>query len=259
MADDRQWVLVTGASAGIGRCLAEIFAREGFDLVLVSRREAALADLAAGLTDRHDCRTLVLAADLSLNGAAEHLFQRVLDAGIAVSVLVNNAGVLHYGEFLETDLSAQLRMIQLNALSLTALCHLFAADMSRRGGGRILNLASIAAFQPVPTLAAYAATKAYVLSLTEALAEELRPRGISVTALCPGFSDTDMLRGATPHMPTMMRADPAQVAEEGYRALMAGRPLRVAGLTNRLFSSLVQLPPRWLVRSVGGLVSRKLS
>lgn len=259
----RLTALITGASSGIGLELAKIFARNGFDLVLVARREHRLRTLASELESDPRARATVLPADLLAEEAPRRLFDAVAEAGIEVDVLVNDAGVLDLGAFREIPLASHLRLIELNVSALVALTHLWVPAMVARGSGRILNVASLAAFQPVPSLAVYAATKAFVLSLTEALSEELRGTGVTVTALCPGLTHTDMVDRAQAsseamrNLPGVLVADVESVARDGFRACMAGRVVAVPGLSNRLYSRLVGSYPRALVRAVGGFLGRR--
>ena len=185
--------LVTGASSGIGEALAHCFARDGHHLVLVARSADKLQALADALHAAHRTRVDVLPADLAQPGAAADLAAALQRRRRSIDVLVNNAGVLEQGAFTAIAAERHQEIIALNVAGLTAMLSAFLPGMVRRGRGRVLNVASIAAFQPVPTLASYAATKAYVLSLTEALAEELRGSGVSIGALCPGFTATAML------------------------------------------------------------------
>jgi uncharacterized protein len=255
--------LITGASGGIGLELAGVFAEHGFDLIVVARREERLLELGDRLEREHQRRVTVLAADLLAEGAARRLHETIAGAGLEVDVLVNNAGVMELGAFREIDLDTHLRLIQLNVASLTALTHLWLAPMLARGSGRILNVASIAAFQPVPSLAVYAATKAFVLSLTESLSEELRGSGVTVTALCPGFTRTEMYERAQASndavgLPGFLLSDAREVARDGYAACMKGEVIAVPGVLNRVHTRTVGVYPRWLVRGVGGLFGRRL-
>ena len=248
------WVLVTGASAGIGRELAKAFASRGYDLVLAARSEAALAALARELTASHAVRAKTMPVDLGLPGAAEAMDEALRGAGVDVGVLVNNAGVAFEGDFAAISLDDHLRLLQINVVALTALTRLFLPPMLKRGGGRILNVASIFSFTPVPRVAVYAAAKAYVLSLTELLAEELGGTGVSATALCPGATDTAMVRGSKlgQPIPTMMIMPPREVAELGCAACLKGETICVPGVANRIVASGAPLLPRSLVRGVGG-------
>lgn len=249
--------LITGASAGIGREFAQVFAQQGHDLVLVARSGAKLRALADELAARHGVRCTGIAADLSSAAAARKLFDQVAAKKIEVGVLVNNAGVLHEGPFTETALDDHLQLLALNVVGLTALTHLFVGPMIERRSGRILNVSSVSAFQPVPRLASYAASKAYVLSLTEALSVELEGTGVTATALCPGFTDTDMVKkddGGRMSVPLVPNLSPQEVARDGYRACMQGTPVHINGLTNQLAVELGRLAPRWLQRAVSGSI-----
>ena len=189
-------VLITGASSGIGEALAMKFAEDGYNLVVVARSEDKLQALARQLESKTAGRVWVEAADLSHRGSAKKLAATIDKQGIEVDVLVNCAGVLEHGRFVDLGSSTQQNMIDLNVSGLTSMLNHFLPPMVTRGKGRVLNVASIAAFQPVPSLAAYAATKAYVLSLTESLVEELSGTGVSITALCPGVTATNMYANA---------------------------------------------------------------
>ena len=248
------WVLVTGASAGIGRELARAFASRGYDLILAARNEAAIGALARELVATHGVRTKTMPVDLSLPGAAEAMAAALAEAGVAVDILVNNAGVAFEGDFATIALDDHLRLLQINVVALTALTHLFLPPMLKRGGGRILNVASIFSFAPVPRVAVYAAAKAYVLSLTESLSEELAGSGVSATALCPGATDTAMVRGSNlgKPIPAMMIMSPQEVAELGCTACLKGETICVPGAANRLLASGAPLLPRRLVRGIGG-------
>ena len=251
------WVLVTGASAGIGRELARAFASRGYNLVLSARNKAALDALARELAANDGVRAKTMPVDLSLPGAAEAIADALAEAQVDVGVLVNNAGVLFEGAFARSSLDESLGLLQINVVALTALTRLFLPPMLQRGAGRILNVASIAAFAPVPQLSVYAAAKAYVLSLTELIAEELRGTGVAATALCPGFTDTGMMRGselARPLPPAMMMS-PKKVAEIGCAACIRGDAICVPGIANQVFASGAPMAPRALVRAVGGAMN----
>ena len=252
-----EWVLVTGASAGIGRELARAFAFRGYNLILAARNEVALAAFARELVATHAVRAKTMPADLSLPGASEAIADALKGEGIEVGVLVNNAGVIFEGDFAGITLDDHLRLLQINVVALTSLTSLFLPPMLERGFGRILNVASIAAFIPIPRIAAYAAAKAYVLSLTEALSEELRGTDVTATALCPGFTDTAMVRGSElgKAFPASMIMSPRDVAELGCAACLKGETICVPGLGNRLISGGAQVLPRKIVRALGGIVN----
>lgn len=255
-------VLITGASAGIGYEMAAVFAEHGHDLVLIARRKAKLAALARRLQKAHGSLVTVLPMDLADVLAPTNLMEELDAREIEVDVLVNNAGVLHGGAFRRMEPDGIDAMLALNVRALTQLCRQFVVRMLARGGGRILNVASIGAFQPVPSLAVYAATKSYVVSFSEALAQELSSHDVSVTAFCPGFTETDMMRdpkampGRESAVPALLVMQPDEVARDAYKAVMAGTVLRVPGLLNNVAASGVRLVPRWLVRNLAGLVAR---
>lgn len=248
------WVLVTGASAGIGRELARAFGSRGYDVVLAARNEAAMAALGSELVARHAVRAKTMPVDLSLPGAPEAMAAALAEANVAVDILVNNAGVAFEGDFATIAIDDHLRLLQINVVALTTLARLFLPPMLNRGWGRILNVASIFSFTPVPRVAVYAAAKAYVLSLTESLSEELRGTGVSATALCPGATDTAMVRGSKlgKPIPAMMIMSPQEVAELGCAACLKAETICVPGVANRLLANGAPLLPRRLVRGVGG-------
>jgi len=245
--------LITGASGGIGLELSRLFAAEGFDLVLVARNEDKLKALAADLARSCGIEVTVLAKDLSDPAGPEEIWSALQERSIQIDVLVNNAGYGTYGAFAERDLDEDMNMLQLNLVTLTHLTGLFLPGMVERGYGRILNVGSTGSFQPTPLMAVYGASKAYVLSFSEALAEELRGSGVQVTALCPGVTRTGFQARARVGRMRLVsgQAMTAQrVAEIGYRALMRGRALVVPGLVNLLMSFSSRLFPRFLVRRV---------
>ena len=251
-------VLITGASAGIGLELARLFAADGYGLVLVARSRGRLEEVAAELKAAHSVEARVLAKDLSRPEAAEEVHGEVSAAGLRIDVLVNNAGVGAYGLFVETDWERDLEMLRLNVMALTALTKQFARDMAARHAGRILNVASTAAFQPGPMMAVYYATKAYVLSLSEAVNDELRGQGVTVTAFCPGPTRSGFQAAAGMERARMFRLsvmDSASVARIGYRAVMAGKPVAIAGFLNRIVAFSVRFAPRRLVTRISRWVA----
>lgn len=254
--------LITGASSGIGEALAKRFAKDGHGLVLVARDAARLEALAASLSADYGIRVWVQAADLARPEAAKDLRIALGRRRVAIDVLVNNAGVLWHGEFAAMSVRQHQAMIDLNVAGLTAMLAEFLPPMCRRGYGRVLNVASIAAFQPIPLLATYAATKAFVLSLTESLAEELRERGVTLTALCPGITATHMLSSATAanrrlmKLPGILIGDADKVADEGYLACMQGEVIRVPGAVNQAVTLASRATPKWLLRRVAGKLAR---
>jgi uncharacterized protein len=261
---DRFTALVTGASSGIGEALAHCFARDGHRLVLVARSESRLHALAAALRAHHGVRVEVLPADLAVPGAAAALAALLRRKRWPIDVLVNNAGILEHGAFCAVEGSRHQQVIDLNVSGLTAMLAAFVPAMLRRGRGRVLNVASIAASLPVPGLATYAATKAYVLSLTESLAEELRGSGVTLTALCPGITATGMLGEAAAHnarlaeLPSFLVGSADEVAAAGYRACLAGDVVVVPGAINRAATAAAAATPQWLLRRIAGLTGRGL-
>jgi short-subunit dehydrogenase len=239
--------LITGASSGIGYEFALLFARHGYDLALVARNRAALSSLSARVRDEFGRRVDVFVKDLSLPTAPGELFQEIQTHDIDVDVLVNDAGFAMQGEFTENDVSSLLDMVQVNIVSLTELTRLFLPPMRRRGHGKILNMASIGAFMPGPLMAAYFASKAYVLSLSEALSNELRGTGVTVTAVCPGPTRTRFAQRARLIDTKAFRGrlmEPADVAREGFDALMKGKTVMIPGLKHRLQLFPTPLVPR---------------
>jgi short-subunit dehydrogenase len=262
MTRAREIALITGASGGIGLELARVFAAHGFDLIVVARRKSELEALAGRCRKEHGARVHVLPMDLLVPDAPEKLVQQLEDDGRDVDVLVNNAGLMDMGVFADIDVGRHERLLQLNVVVPTSLSRRLLPAMVERGRGRILNVASTSSFQPVPSMALYAASKAFVLSLSESLSEELKGTGVTVTALCPGITKTEMYERAqnehamARNVPGLFLSDVEDVAREGYEACVDGRAVVVPGLPNRLVASAVQLYPRWLVRTVGGLVGR---
>jgi short-subunit dehydrogenase len=241
------YALITGASSGIGAELARVFARQGHPLILLARDKRRLDLLADELRREFGARVEVLPQDLAAERAARNVAARLARKKLRVDILVNNAGFDVYGNFTETDWAQERRMIQVNLIALTELCKLLAAGMKQRGGGRILNVGSTGSFIPCPLNTVYAATKAYVLSFSEALAEELRGSGVTVTALCPGATRTEFQpRAGISGIPLMRfgMMDAKPVAETGYRALMSGRRIAVPGVLNQVQVFMTRLLPR---------------
>jgi hypothetical protein len=250
---DKSWVLITGASSGFGEEFARQYAVQGNPLVLVARRLDRLQRLAEALRQQHRIEVVVEQVDLADIAAVTRLHQRLRERGIAIDILINNAGQGLQGPFLEAPLDATLAMVQLDIASLTALTHLFALDMRTRGRGQILLVASLLAYQGVQNFAVYAAAKAYVLRLGEALHRELKPHGVRVTTLCPGMSDTGFAAAAlqklTPALKLLMM-QPAPVVRAGIRALQAGRISVVPGWANKASIIFTWASPRWLHQAI---------
>jgi short-subunit dehydrogenase len=258
----RDAVLVTGASSGIGRELAREFAVHGYDVVVLARRRGRLEALKRELERDHQVHVRVVEADL-YDPATPDRIARLL-AREPIAILVNNAGTLEGGSFADMPRARVLEMLQLNVAALVTLTHALLPRMLARGGGRIVNVASIAAFAPIPWLGIYAATKAFVLSFSESLGEELRDRGISVTAVCPGLTDSEMADAALESAPGLkpwrglLFAPAAEVARAAFAGCMAGDPVVVPGLTNRAYEGLMQVAPRPLRRLLSRHIARSL-
>jgi uncharacterized protein len=248
-------VLITGASSGIGAALAVQFAKNDYDLVITARRGQALEAVRDFIDAGVDVD--IITCDLASSDGPANLTSEIEARGIQVDILVNNAGIAatsQFGEFPQDDID---NLLSLNILALTYLTRAFMASMLQRGTGKILNVASVAAFQPVPSMGVYAASKAFVLSLTESLSEELRGTGVSVTALCPGLTNTEMVDSLEAQdVPPFMMSSASDVAKEGFEALMAKEVIRIPGMANQAAVTWAQHQPRWLVRGLGGLFSR---
>jgi short-subunit dehydrogenase len=241
--------LVTGASEGIGRELAKCFAADRLDLILTARDEARLNELAAELRTAHSVAVTVIPMDLSAPGAAEALHQAVTAKGFEVEYLVNNAGFGNYGLFLENDPAAEQRLIDVNISALMQLTRRFTPAMVSRGHGKILNVASIAAYTPGPLLTVYYASKAFVLSFSEALDCELAGTGVSVTALCPGpttsqFGRRAGLSGSHMGSRSPLHETSAAVARAGYCGMMKGKRVVYPGVRHFLMAWITRLSPR---------------
>lgn len=252
--------LVTGASAGLGAGFARELARRGHDLILTARRAERLQELAAELRERHGVAVHVFAADLAEPDAPDRLLGEVAAAGLPIDLLVNNAGYGARGDFATLDRGMQLGMIDLNCRSLVALAHGVLPQMTARRSGAILNLASTAAFQPGPWMAVYYATKAFVLSFSEALHEEVRDQGVRVTALCPGPTRTEFAdRAGMGDVPlfTAFASDADGVVRDGLAALDAGRAVKVSGLANTVGADATRFIPRVLLRKVAGSLQKR--
>ena len=247
--NNNSWVLITGASSGFGEEFARQYAEQGNSLVLVARRLDRLQALAEKLRRQYRIEIVVEPVDLSDVEAITQLHRRLRERGISIEILINNAGHGLQGPFVDSPLDATLAMVQLDVASLTAVTHVFAQDMRTRKRGKILLVASLLAYQGVQNFAVYAAAKAYVLRLGEALHRELKRDGVTVTTLCPGMSDTGFAAAAqqklTPALKLLMM-QPAPVVRTGIRALQAGRISVVSGWANKALVILTWATPRWL-------------
>jgi short-subunit dehydrogenase len=256
----RPVALVTGASSGIGQSFARRLARGGHDLVLVARDASRLEALAKELDAQCSAASEVLSADLTDATQLARVEAR-LRAEPAIDVLINNAGFGSYGNFHELDVDVEAREVQLNVTALVRLTHAALGPMVARGSGSVLNVASVAAFQPVPGDATYAATKAFVLSFTEAVHEELRGTGVHMTVLAPGFTRTEFQERAdydASNVPGFMWQEADEVVEAALAALAKNRAVCVPGVLNRVTATLSGITPHVITRRVSGKVGRSL-
>ena len=247
---DLKAALVTGASGGIGEELARLLAADGRDLVLVARSRDKLARLAEELGGQHGVSARVVVSDLARPEAPREIFEELRGAGVEVGTLINNAGFGSYGLFAETDERAEVGMLQVNVVALTHLTKLFLPEMIARKKGYVMNVASTAAFQPGPLMAVYYASKAYVLSFSEALANECEGTGVTVSALCPGPTETGFVAAAKLEKSKLFEAnvmDARSVAVAGYRGMLAGKRVVIPGIKNSLLAHTVGFLPRGLV------------
>jgi uncharacterized protein len=253
MSETKMTALVTGASGGIGEELARLFAADGHGLVLVARGEEKLRRLAEELESKHNVGARVVASDLSRADAPREIFEELEREGVRVDALVNNAGIGSYGLFAETELGQELELLQINVVALTQLTKLFLPAMIERRRGYVCNVASTAAFQPGPLMAVYYASKAYVLSLSEALANECEGTGVVVSALCPGPTETGFVAAAGMQESKLFdrgAMTARDVALAGYRGLLAGKTIVIPGARNALLARTVGMMPRGLVAKV---------
>jgi hypothetical protein len=258
---DMDWALVTGASEGLGREFAELAAADGYPVILAARQKDKLEALAAELRTRHKVEVAVIPADVADAGEAERLWAEA-SAGRRIGVLVNNAGLGRNGAFADPEgWDREWASLQVNAVALTILMKRAVTAMVGQGGGRILNVASTAGFVPGPNMAVYHATKAYVLSLTEAVAVELQGAPVTVTALCPGATRTEFFKADAAENANWLTKMPLpsarSVAEAGWRAMLAGRVIHVPGLNNKVSAFLPRILPRGLAARVAGMLLRR--
>jgi short-subunit dehydrogenase len=248
----RETALITGASSGIGLDLARVMAPD-FDLILSARNQSRLEQLAKELQGQHGNRVHVIPSDLARPEAPKEIFAEVTRRGLQVHVLVNNAGFGSYGPFADTESQAELDMIRVNITALTELTKLALPGMLERKRGRIMNVASTAGFQPGPLMAVYYATKAYVISFSEAIANELKDSGIAVTCLCPGATETEFAKRADMEKSRLFKMGKMRsedVARAGYQAMLSGKTLIIPGVKNWLLAESVRFSPRKLVTAI---------
>jgi short-subunit dehydrogenase len=259
---ERRTALITGASSGIGEAFADVFAAEGFDLVLTARREDRLRHVAGRLERRHGVRVEVVVADLGVTDAAAALCAAIAARGLTVDALVNNAGYGVPGVYAAAPWERHQAMLQVMVVSLAELTHRLLPGMIERGYGRIINVASLAGLVPAPaghTL--YAAAKALVIRFSEALSHEVAPHGVHVTAICPGFTisefhDVTGTRDKVSKLPAWMWLDAPTVARQGFDAVMAGTPIYINGRVNRTIALLCRYLPMGIVAAAGRKLGR---
>ncbi len=254
--------LITGASAGIGLEFAKIFAKEKYDLVITARNETKLNELANEIKNNHNVNVKVIAKDLSKQNAGEEIFDELKNENIVTDVLINNAGFGVFDNYWDVELQDEKNMLQVNIMALAELTNLFAKDMVNRGGGKILNVASTAAFQPGPTMAGYYASKAFVLSYSQAVDFELRKKGVQVSTLCPGPTITEFQIRANMEDLNLFKKGFTMSAEEvaqiGYNGLMKGKPVIIAGAMNKISAMSSKISPSKVsMKIVNWLQSKK--
>jgi short-subunit dehydrogenase len=258
----RDTALITGAAGGIGLELAKLMARDSYDLVLIDQK-SDLTDVTKDLLNINpDINIKTIIKDLTLPGAAKDIFEELQNEKIDIDVLVNNAGFGHYGEFNETDWDTELKMLKLHIITLTHMTKLFLKGMLERKKGKIMNVASMAAFQPSPLMSVYFASKAYILHFSEAIANEVKDSGITVTVLCPGATKTGFQETINAGMPdyadkSWVYTTPAAVAEYGYRAMNRGKVVAIHRFINYLTANLIRFLPRNAVTSLTRKIQEK--
>jgi uncharacterized protein len=243
----RKYALITGATSGFGYELAKLFAKDGFNLVLVARTEERLMEVTADLTQTFFIDVLPIAADLFNPSAAKDIYEQVTTKGITIDILVNDAGQGEHGNFIEYDIARDMDMIQLNITSLVCLTKFFLKEMAGRNEGKILQIASLLGKYPTPYMTVYAATKAFVISFTEGLINELKGTNVTITALLPGPSDTDFFHKAGAEETVTYREEelssPEDVAKDGYDALMNGESRIISGAKNKMYAAMTNVLP----------------
>jgi uncharacterized protein len=253
--------LITGASNGIGLELAKVHASKGGDLVLVARNKGRLDELKSELETQYKISVYTIGKDLATDNAALDIYNEMKSKNIQIDYLINNAGFGDFGMFVETDWNKELQMINLNITSLTQFCKLFLPDMVARKSGKVMNVASTAAFQSGPGMAVYYATKAYVLSFSEAIDNEVSDKGVTVTALCPGATESGFQAAAAMEESKLVKGKKLptskEVAEYGYKAMLRGKTVAIHGLMNAFLANSVRFMPRAVVVKVTRMMQDK--
>jgi short-subunit dehydrogenase len=254
---------ITGASNGIGLELARVHASKGDDLVLTARNKSKLDELKSELESKYKIKVYTIGKNLALPESARELYDETTSQGIRIDYLINNAGFGDFGMFAERDWNKQHQMIELNITALTQLTKLYLKDMIACGSGKIMNVASTAAFQPGPTMAVYYATKAYVLHFSEAIANEVKDKGVTITALCPGPTESGFKTAASMEESRLFKSKfiptSRSVAEYGYKAMMRGQVVAIHGIMNNVLAFFVRFMPRALIVKVTRMIQAKVS
>ncbi len=253
--------LITGASSGIGLELAKIHASKGGDLVLIARSEKKLKELKIYIENAYSTEVVIITKDLSENNAARAIYNFTQEQNINIEYLINNAGFGDFGDFANTDWNKEAKMIDLNIKALTQFTKLYLQLMIAKGQGRIMNVASAAAFQPGPGMAVYYATKAYVLHFTEAVNEEVKKSGVKLTALCPGATESGFKDAASLEDSKLFKnkkiPSSKKVAEYGYKAMLKGKPVAIHGFMNSIMVTSIRFTPRKLVVKIVAAIQKK--
>jgi short-subunit dehydrogenase len=257
---EQKYTLITGASSGIGYAFTKLFAKEKANLVITARNKDKLESIKNEIINDYDVKVHVLVKDLMLSGSSKDIYNELRQKNIDIDILVNNAGFGYYGDFIDTDLEKQVEMINLNVISLIELTRLFLPSMIKKKFGKILNVASIAGFQPIPGHGIYSATKAFVLNFSESIACELKGTGVAVTCLCPGLTDTNFFKNAgnsyfVSKKSLLMDAD--TVAKIGLHALRKNKPVVISGCMNKTAMFLERFFPKTFITGLSKIINQK--
>lgn len=257
----KKTALITGGSKGIGLELAKLHAKNGDDLILVARSEKKLEQIKKDLEESYNIKVYIIIRDLSVISSTTKLYEEIKEKKLNVDYLINNAGFGNFGEFSETNWQKEIGMINLNITALTHLTKLFLKDMLSKGNGKIMNVASTAAFQPGPRMAIYYASKAYVLHFTEAIAQEIEGTKVTVTAFCPGATNTEFQESSkmkkTKLVSIIDLEDVRPVAEYGYKAMMDGKKIAIPGILHKISSKAYRFLPRNIITNIVGMIQKE--